>query len=238
MTQGNQDPFAIVELTLGILVDAFVLHLGAWHKSWLFWVNLGMYIFPVGSVLVVKFNARAKQMVQPIMCIGTMLMGCFLWVYMDQLYEQHSQLQIQKIASGLQKYNFNVDSLVLSDLEPSDFVLFPSFAVLFTFQFLIAIQNLLFIGKGGPSSCFALMHLVQFAGFVTVMMCLQEAYDMWSIVFSLSGQIVYAIGTIFFKSLSQGTKPQDPSPGKGSAEGRQRAESYPEEHDGGGLKLY
>ena len=186
---------AIVELTLGILVDAFVLHPGAWHESWLFWVNLGMYVFPVGSVVVIKFNARAKQMVQAIMCIGTMLMGCFLFVYMDQAYGQYSQLQIQRIASGLRKYNFYVDSQVLLDVKPSDFVLFPSVVVLWTFLFLNAIQMSLFTSKGGPSSCVALVHLVHVAGIVTVLMCSQEAYDMWSIVVCLSMQIVYAIAS-------------------------------------------
>ena len=186
---------AIVELTLGILVDAFVLHPGAWHESWLFWVNLGMYVFPVGLVLLVKFNARAKQMVQAIMCIGTMLMGCFLYVYMDQAYEQYSQLQIQRIASGLRKYNFNVDPQVLLDVEPSDFVLFPSLAVFLAFYLLNAIQMSSFIGKGGPSSCVALVHLVHMAVTVTILMCSQEAYGMWSIVAFPSMQTVYAAVT-------------------------------------------
>ena len=186
---------AIVELTLGILVDAFVLHPGAWHESWLFWVNLGMYVFPVESVLVVKFNARAKQMVQAIMCIGTMLMGCFLFVYMDLSYEQYSQLQTQIIASGLRKYNFNVDSQVLLDVKPSDFVLFHGLVVFMAFFSLNGAQMTSLISKGGPLSCIVLVHLVHVAGIVIVLMCSQEAYDMWSIVGFLSMQTLHAIAT-------------------------------------------
>ena len=184
---------AIVELTLGILLDVFVLQ----HESWMLWVNLGMYVFPVGSLLVVKFNARAKQMVQYIMCIGTMLMGCFLWVYMDQSYKQYSELQIRTIASGLRKYSFNVDSQALSDVKPSDFVLLPSLVVFIAFMFLNGVQNMLFVFKGGPSSYVALTHLVQLAGFVTVVLCSQEACDKGSIVVCLSMHTVYAIITTF-----------------------------------------
>ena len=184
-----------IELTLLILVDAFVLHRGAWHKSWLFWVNLGMYFLPVGYVLVVKFNACTKQRVHFLVCIGSMLMGCFLWVYMDQLYEQYSQLQIRRITNGLRKNNFTVDSQVSLDLKLSDFALFSSLPVFFAFEFMNALQNLMLMD--GPASSTALVHLVQVAGFVTVLMCSQEAYDIWSIVAILSLHIVYAISTTF-----------------------------------------
>ena len=62
--------------------------------------------------------------------------------------------------TGLRKYNFNVDSQELLDVKPSDFVLFPSFVVFIAFQFLNGLQNMLFITKGGPLICVALVHLV------------------------------------------------------------------------------